>query len=99
MLELDRECEDALCRAQRAVDDIDEVDRTGLFSDWDASRLLVYEGTCWLFLNKPRKAIAALDAALSATGEGNRNVGLAAQVDLASAYNQVGELEEGCRIL
>ncbi|WP_084533368.1 helix-turn-helix domain-containing protein [Nocardia fusca] len=99
VLELDRECQDALSRAQRAVDDIDEVDRTGLFSDWDASRILVYEGTCWLFLNKPRKAIVALDAALSTTGDGNRNVGLAAQVDLASAYNQIGELEEGCRIL
>ncbi|MFI5714533.1 helix-turn-helix domain-containing protein [Nocardia sp. NPDC051750] len=99
VLELERECQEAMSRARRAAEDIDQIDRTGLFSDWDAGRLLVYEGTCWLFLNKPRKAISVLDKACNATGDGNRNVGLAAQVDMASAYNQIGELEEGCRIL
>jgi transcriptional regulator with XRE-family HTH domain len=99
VLQLERECAEALASAHRAVEDIDDVDCTGLFSDWNSGRLRVYEGTCWLFLNKPRKAISVLGEALNATGDGNRNVGLAAQVDLASAYNQIGELEEGCRVL
>ncbi|MFD4401230.1 helix-turn-helix transcriptional regulator [Nocardia sp. NPDC058499] len=99
VLELERECAEALSRAYRAVEHLDEVDRAGLFSDWDAERLPVYEGTCWLFLGKPRKAISVLDRALKGIGHGHRNVALAAQVDLASAYNLSGELEEGCRIL
>lgn len=61
---------------------IDQVDRTGLFSDWDTTRLRVYEGTCWLLLDKPRKAISTLNEALDVTGDGNRNIALAAQVDL-----------------
>ncbi|WP_433567307.1 helix-turn-helix domain-containing protein [Nocardia sp. CA-151230] len=99
VLELPRECRDTLALAHRAVDEIDEPDRTGLFSDWNTARLHVYEGTCWLFLDKPRKAIAALQAALRATREGDRNVALAAQVDLASAYVLDGELEEGCLLI
>ncbi len=99
VLELPRECRDALVAAYRAVEEIDEVDRTGLFSDWNPARLRVYEGTCWLFLHEPRRAIAALEAAVRATGPGDRNVGLAAQVDLASAYVLDGELVEGCRLI
>ncbi|MFJ9369841.1 hypothetical protein ACIRRA_36250 [Nocardia sp. NPDC101769] len=99
VLELARECRNALAMAHRAVDEIGEVDRTGLFSDWNAARLHVYEGTCWLFLNEPRKAIAALEAALRATGQEDRNVALAARVDLASAYVLDGELGEGCRLI
>lgn len=60
---------------------------------------MVYEGTCWLFLKEPRKAIAMLDQAISATDADNQNVALAARVDLASAHVLSGELEEGCRIL
>ncbi|WP_169816232.1 helix-turn-helix transcriptional regulator [Nocardia miyunensis] len=99
VLELARECREALARARRAVDEITEPDQTGLFSDWNQTRLMVYEGTCWLFLNKPRKAIHALNQAISATAADNRNVALAAHVDLASAHVLSGELEEGCRML
>ncbi|MEC3919299.1 helix-turn-helix transcriptional regulator [Nocardia sp. CDC160] len=99
VLELPRECQDALNRADRAVNEIGDADRTGLFSDWSTARLRVYEGTCWVFLNEPRKAITALEEALKATGEPDRNVALAAQVDLASAHVLNGELEEGCRII
>ncbi|WP_433599520.1 helix-turn-helix domain-containing protein [Nocardia sp. CA-135953] len=99
VLELARECREALARARRAVDEIAEPDQTGLFSDWNPTRLMVYEGTCWLLLNEPRKAISALNQAISTTTADNRNVALAARVDLASAHVLSGELEEGCRML
>ncbi|MBB5917753.1 transcriptional regulator with XRE-family HTH domain [Nocardia transvalensis] len=99
VLGLNRECRDALARAGRAVDEITEPDQTGLFSDWNPTRLAVYEGTCWLFLNEPKKSITALTRAISTTTADNRNVVLAAQVDLASAHALDGELEEGCRML
>ncbi|MGO4616823.1 helix-turn-helix domain-containing protein [Nocardia sp. 2YAB30] len=99
VLELARECREALARARRAVDEIAEPDQTGLFSDWNPTRIMVYEGTCWLFLNEPQKAITALNQAISTTAADNRNVALAARVDLASAHVLSGELEEGCRML
>ncbi|WP_280267930.1 helix-turn-helix domain-containing protein [Nocardia wallacei] len=99
VLELARECREALARARRAVDEITEPDQTGLFSDWNSTRLTVYEGTCWLFLNEPRKAIAALTQAISTTGVENQNVALAARVDLASAHVLNGDLDEGCQRL
>lgn len=99
VLELAGECREALVRARRAVDELTEPDQTGLFSDWNPTRLMVYEGTCWLFLNEPRKAIQALNSAISATAADNRNVALAARVDLASAYVLSGELDEGCNML
>ncbi|WP_216893258.1 helix-turn-helix domain-containing protein [Nocardia alni] len=99
VLELAQECREALARARRAVDEIAEPDQTGLFSDWNQTRLLVYEGTCWLFLKEPSKAISALNQAIRATDADNENVALAARVDLASAHVLGGELEEGCRIL
>ncbi|AYF74140.1 hypothetical protein D7D52_09990 [Nocardia yunnanensis] len=52
-----------------------------------------------MFLNEPRKAIAALEVALQATGQGDLNVALAAKVDLASAYALDGDLVEGCRLI
>ncbi|MEV6101380.1 hypothetical protein [Nocardia sp. NPDC051981] len=59
----------------------------------------MHEGTCRLFLNEPAKAIAALEAAVQETGQGDHNVALAARVDLASAYVLNGELEEGCQVI
>ncbi|WP_162958245.1 hypothetical protein [Nocardia yunnanensis] len=44
VLEMPRECREALAIAERAVDDVGEGDRTGLFSDWTTARLRVYEG-------------------------------------------------------
>jgi transcriptional regulator with XRE-family HTH domain len=99
VLRLERECQDALDRAQKAAAEIDDTDRTGLFSDWSPARLLVYEGTCWLFLGEARRAVATLSQALRASDDGNANVLLAARVDLASAYVESGELAEGCRVL
>ena len=99
VLTLKSECQDALSRAHRAVEEIGDGDRIGLFSDWNPARLLVYEGTCWLFLGEPKKAITALNEALGASDQGNQNVALAANVDLASAYADAGELEQGCTIL
>ncbi|MGW5918624.1 hypothetical protein ACWFPY_06505 [Nocardia fluminea] len=99
MLELREECEEALIRAQRAVEEIDENDRAGLFSDWNTTRIQVYIGTCQLLLGQPKRAIAALSEALNTPEGDSPNVDLAARVDLASAYALSGELEEGCRIL
>jgi tetratricopeptide (TPR) repeat protein len=101
VLNLGRESQDALDRARRAVEAIDDTDRTGLFSDWTPSRLLVYEGTCWLLLGEARKAVTTLNQALRASDadSGNVNVLLAARVDLASAYAESGDVEEGCRLL
>ncbi|ATL67088.1 helix-turn-helix domain-containing protein [Nocardia terpenica] len=99
VLDLPRECRKALARARQAIESVDDADRTGLFSDWSPTRLFVYEGTCWLFLGEPQKAVVALNEALGAIDEGNQNVTLAARVDLGSAYVSAGELEEGCRIL
>ncbi|WP_169811028.1 helix-turn-helix domain-containing protein [Nocardia amamiensis] len=99
VLELTKECQEALTRACHAVDSITEADQTGLFSDWDATRILVYEGTCWLFLGRARKAVKALTEVLELLPDGNKNVALAARVDLATAYIMSGELEAGCRML
>ncbi|WP_041560338.1 hypothetical protein [Nocardia farcinica] len=99
MLELRNECEDALRRAQRAAEELDETDLTGLFSDWTTTRIRVYVGTCQLLLGQLKRAIAALTEALDASARDSPNVDLAARVDLASAYALSGELEEGCRIL
>ena len=100
-LKVQGECRKAIDRARTAVEEIDDTDRTGLFSDWSPSRLLVYEGTCWLFLGEGKKAVGVLDQAarLLETDQGNVNVLLAARVDLASAYAENGELEEGCKLL
>ncbi|WP_331761271.1 helix-turn-helix domain-containing protein (plasmid) [Nocardia sp. NBC_01377] len=99
VLELREECEEALMRAQRAAEYISEGDRTGLFSDWNTTRIQVYVGTSQLLLNEPKRAIAALSSALNTKMGDSPNVELAARVDLASAYTLSGELEEGCRIL
>ncbi|MEV0354807.1 hypothetical protein AB0H71_01960 [Nocardia sp. NPDC050697] len=99
VLDLRVECEDALYRAQRAAEDIGGTDRAGLFSDWNATRIQVYVGTCQLLLGQPKRAIQALTEALNATAGDSPNVDLAARVDLAGAYALSGELEEGCRIL
>jgi tetratricopeptide (TPR) repeat protein len=101
VLKLRRECQEALDRARSEVEEIDDTDRTGLFSDWSPSRLLVYEGTCWLFLGEDEKAVGALNQAVHhlEADQGNVNVLLAARVDLASACAENGELKEGCKLL
>jgi hypothetical protein len=101
VLQLSRECDDALERARAAADGIAEGDRSGLFSDWNASRLGVYEGTCKLFLGEPKKATNLLERAVGrfASDTGNVNVGLAAQVDLASAYALTDDLDKSCALL
>lgn len=99
VLDLRDECEDALTRAQRAAESIDDDNRSGLFSDWNHTRIQVYVGTCQLLLGQPKRAIAALAAALDSPELDSPNVALAARVDLASAYALSGELDEGCRVL
>lgn len=99
VLDLRDECEEALTRAQRAAEDIDENDRSGLFSDWNTTRIQVYVGTCQLLLGQPKRAITALNKALSSADMDSPNVALAARIDLASAYSLSGELEEGCHVL
>ncbi|WP_157225145.1 XRE family transcriptional regulator [Nocardia thailandica] len=99
VLDLRDECEDALTRAQCAAESIDDDDRSGLFSDWNRTRIQVYVGTCQLLLGQPKRAIAALVSALASPELDSPNVALAARVDLASAYALSGELDEGCRVL
>ncbi|MFF2085417.1 hypothetical protein ACFVVM_16710 [Nocardia sp. NPDC058176] len=98
VLDMRDECEEALTRAQRAAEDIDEDDRAGLFSDWNTTRIQVYVGTCLLLLGQPKRAIAALESLISPEMD-SPNVALAARVDLASAYSLAGELEHGCTVL
>jgi hypothetical protein len=101
VLKLRRECQEALDRARIAVDEIDDTDRTGLFSDWSPSRLLVYEGTCQLLLGQGEGAVTTLNQAvrLLEKDQGSINVLLAARVDLAGAHAEHGELSEGCKLL
>ncbi|WP_280222060.1 hypothetical protein [Nocardia neocaledoniensis] len=99
VLDLRDECEEALTRAQRAAETIDDSNRSGLFSDWNSTRIQVYVGTCQLLLGQPKRAVAALAAALDSPEMDSPNVALAARVDLASAYTLAGELDEGCRVL
>jgi hypothetical protein len=100
VLHLTTECRQALDMAAGAVADIDRPAR-GLFSDWSDTRLRVYEGTCWLFLGNVQRAVQTLaDATTAMRGDaGNVNVLLAAEVDLASAHAEAGDLDEGCRLL
>ena len=100
-LNLRQDCLHALDRARQAVDHIDANDQIGLFSDWNSTRIRVYEGTCWLFLGEPTKSAGLLTEAVREleNDPDNRNVLLAAQVDLSSAHAASGNLEEGCRTL
>jgi hypothetical protein len=92
------ETEAALDRARQAVAGITSSNRTGLFSDWNPSRLDVYEGTCRILLSEPEAAILHLERASTILDEDpeNRNVALAAHVDLASAYALTGHLDMAC---
>jgi hypothetical protein len=100
-VQLPQEARAALERARKAADDITPEDRAGLFSDWNATRLDVYEGTCHLLVGEQAKAIAALEPVVkkSEQDRANTNVVLAAKVDLASAYAAAGELEKSCHLL
>lgn len=98
-LRMKSECQSALARAYSAAEQINTADQDGLFSDWDSSRLRVYEGTCWLLMGHSTKAQSTLHAAIEATTAKNVSVSLAAQVDLASAHIAGSDLDEGCRVL
>lgn len=91
----------ALRRADKAVSDLSPADCVGLYSDWSVARLPVYEGTCHVLLGQPDQAVEALKTAIQTLEHDhtNINVTLAATVDLASAYADVGELEQSCSTL
>ncbi|GGN93661.1 hypothetical protein GCM10010112_82150 [Actinoplanes lobatus] len=101
VLNLPKEVEAALDRARESASEITAADRTGLFSDWSAARLQVYEGTCHLLLDEPETAITYLEraAAALADDQNNINVALAARVDLASAYGLTDQLDAACTTL
>lgn len=71
------------------------------FSDWNSSRLHIYEGTCHVLLGDAAKAVTVLDNTIRALESdlANVNVLLAARVDLALAYAHGGDLEHGCQLL
>ncbi|WP_435209557.1 helix-turn-helix domain-containing protein [Micromonospora sp. bgisy143] len=100
-LRLPREAAAALERAENAVNDLSPADCVGLYSDWSNARLHVYVGTCHLLLGQLHQAIKVLENAVQMLepDQGNINVALAAAVDLASAYAEAGELEQGCALL
>ncbi|GAA1563381.1 hypothetical protein GCM10009827_101240 [Dactylosporangium maewongense] len=100
-LNMRAETEAALDRARQAANGITSFDRTGLFSDWTASRLDVYEGTCRILLKEPAAAILHLERASTVLDQDpeNTNVALAAHVDLASAYALAGHLDTACTTL
>ncbi|GAB1688757.1 hypothetical protein KRM28CT15_05600 [Krasilnikovia sp. M28-CT-15] len=100
-LKLAGQTESALARAHDAATEIVPADCVGLYSDWNPSRLRVYEGTCLVLMDEPGKAVETLEVAiaeLEADGR-NLNVSLAARVDLAAAYAQIGEMEASCKVL
>jgi hypothetical protein len=100
-LQLPREVKAALDRAAEAASEITPQHCTGLFSDWSTSRLQVYEGTCHVLLGESTKAITTLEPVLKSLANDRTatNVLLAARVDLARAYGDVGELEQACSLL
>ncbi|WP_239091257.1 XRE family transcriptional regulator [Asanoa iriomotensis] len=100
-LNMRAEAEAALDRARHAVGGITASNRSGLFSDWNASRLDVYEGTCRVLLKQYGAAIIHLEQASTAMDDDrdNTNVALAAHVDLAIAYAHSGNLEMACTTL
>lgn len=100
-LRLPREAAAALERAESAVNDLSPADCVGLYSDWSNARLHVYAGTCHLLLGQLHQAVKVLENAVQMLepDHGNINVALAAAVDLASAYAEAGELEQGCALL
>ncbi|MEV4708330.1 XRE family transcriptional regulator [Actinoplanes sp. NPDC049316] len=100
-LHLPRQAQAALDQARQHAAAITNDDRTGLFSDWNTTRVQVYEGTCYLLLDEPTVAIEQLESVAAALGEdeGNLNVALAARVDLAAAYGLTGQLDAACTTL
>jgi tetratricopeptide (TPR) repeat protein len=100
-LNMRAETEAALDRARQAAAGITSPNRTGLFSDWNPSRLDVYEGTCSILLKEPADAIVHLERASAVLDKDpeNKNVALAAHVDLASAYALTGHLDMACTTL
>ncbi|WP_240670717.1 XRE family transcriptional regulator [Actinoplanes solisilvae] len=100
-LGLRNETDDALVRARQAASAITAQDRTGLFSDWNPTRVDVYEGTCLLLLKEPARAVTHLEQAATAlkNDPSNTNVALAARVDLGSAYALTGHLDVACTTL
>ncbi|WP_433616950.1 helix-turn-helix domain-containing protein [Dactylosporangium sp. CA-139114] len=100
-LNMRSETEAALDRARQAAGGITSSNRTGLFSDWNPSRLDVYEGTCRILLREPEAAILHLERASAVLDHDpeNANVALAAHVDLASAHALTGHLDMACTTL
>jgi hypothetical protein len=100
-LRLPRQAKAALDQARQHAAAITDADRTGLFSDWNATRVQVYEGTCHLLLDEPAVAIGHLEHAAVTLDEDERNlnVALAARVDLAAAYGLTGQLDAACTTL
>lgn len=99
--QLKAQSQHVLGRALEALNEIGDDDRTGLFSDWSPSRLLVYEGTCSMLLGDSKRAIDHLTQfpRESETDDGNLSVRLAATVDTASAYANSGDLDAAYRTL
>jgi hypothetical protein len=100
-MQLPRETNEALKRAEQAVDELSPADCVGLYSDWSSARLSVYAGTCHLLLGRPQAAVSELESTVDTleNDHANANVYLAAVVDLASAYAEYGELERACALL
>jgi hypothetical protein len=100
-LGLRNETNAALDRARQSASGITAEDRSGLFSDWNATRVDVYEGTCRLLLKEAAHAVTYLEQAAAAlkNDQANTNVALAARVDLASAYALTGHLDAACSTL
>ncbi|WP_434740728.1 XRE family transcriptional regulator [Micromonospora sp. SH-82] len=100
-LRMAKEAQLALEKARTAAAGITAEDRAGLYSDWNSSRLQVYEGTCHILLDAPTTAIRVLEGTLVelANDRSNVNVALAARVDLSRAYALAGRLEESCAVL
>jgi tetratricopeptide (TPR) repeat protein len=100
-LQLPKETDAALARAEKAINNLSPGDCVGLYSDWSHARLQVYVGTCHLLLGRTRTAINVLETAIAALEPDhcNVNVALAATVDLASAHAEAGDLQRSCSLL
>ncbi|BCY11065.1 helix-turn-helix transcriptional regulator [Actinoplanes sp. L3-i22] len=100
-LNLRKEADFALGRAEEAVSGMTKEHCTGLYSDWGPARLLVYKGTCQTLLGEHSRAVGTLQEATKELRHdaANNNVLLAAKVDLATAYAGSGHLESSCSLL
>ncbi len=89
-------CYKALERAEPHIEQ-GIPDKDPYWTGYDSSRLSGYKGVCYLKLQKPENALIALQEALALAAPSAMRRHSTILTDLATAYVQQGEVEEGCK--